>query len=258
MIWIIGASSGLGKGAFDALYRAGHTLVGTSRSFERTEGERRLLLPLDVTRQASVDRFIRDAVEAFGVPDVVLYGAGLLHLAPVEQLTGDMAGAVMDVCYTGCARLMSGILPRMKARGSGHLILLCSINAHVATPYQAAYTAAKHALLGYGKALAMELAPTRLAVTVLSPGDHRGGSDSTRLKADTGDAAFDRITKKMRQDELTGRTPESFGQAVARIVNKKRPPIHRYIADPLQYLAVPLYRLLPKRLYHRLMRLYYR
>lgn len=106
--------------------------------------------------------------------------------------------------------MVSLALPYMRAQGSGRIVLFSSINGLLGIPFQSAYTASKHALEGYAECLAMETAPWGVQVCLVEPGDHRGGSQRTRLNAREENGAspyherFDAAVAVIHSDEANG------------------------------------------------------
>lgn len=260
--WVAGASSGLGRAIALAMHDAGHTVIAGARSFTEGEMDGLHCLPLDVTDQASVDAFVKRALQIAPRVDVLVNAAAILLLGSAEETAPEDYRRVMETDFLGMVRMNRAVLPMMREQGRGRLIMLSSINGLLGIPFQSAYTAAKHAVEGYAECLAMETAPFGIQVCLVEPGDHRGGAEHTRLRADVAKdsayaAAFEAGTAVIRHDEAHGSDPDRLGRKVAALLKKRRMPLRLRIASPDQHLAVILHDVLPGWLNQLILRGYY-
>lgn len=149
IVWVTGASSGLGHYIAQALLEEGHTVIGGARSFaQETEGHFHRL-PLDVTSDESAAAFAEKALAISPCVDALVQCAGILMLGSCEQTSVDEYRRVMETDFLGMVRMNGLVLPLMRKQGGGKIIMLSSINGLLGIPYQSAYTAAKHAVEGY-------------------------------------------------------------------------------------------------------------
>ena len=264
VVWITGASSGLGLHTAKALANSGFTVVAGARSFgagKVVEGCH--CLPLDVTNPDSMDAFIRDALAASGPPDALVNCAGMLILGACEHYHADELRRVMETNFFGMTAMVSRTLPLMRERGHGRIVNFSSINGLLGIPFEGAYTASKHAIEGYSECLALELRPFGIEVMLVEPGDHRGGSRAYRphSRGMTADspyaAAFETGAAVIAHDEDTGCDPDRLGEKIAKALRKKRLPRRLRVAKADQHLAVILHDLLPARLFDRIIGDYY-
>ncbi len=265
-VWLTGASSGLGLSCARAFTRAGFRVAAGARSFASSRGTEDEIghhLYLDVTDGESVRRFAKEALSLFGPPDILLCCAGILVLGPCEEYSPEEIRGVMDTDFFGMVRIIREALPPMRENGGGRIICLSSVNGLLAVPYQGAYTAAKHAVEGFCEALSMEVKPFGIQVTLIEPGDHRSGSDAYRAHARrTKDdsvyhPSFDNVVRTIAHDEKNGSDPDKLGEKLVRLAKRRRMPLRRRIASPDQHLAVFLHRVLPGRLFTRIIASYY-
>ena len=264
VVWITGASSGLGLHTAQALAKAGFQVIAGARSFgsgKTVDGCR--CLPLDVTNPASMDAFVGDALALAGPPDALVNCAGMLVLGPCETYHSDELRRVMDTNFFGMAAMISRVLPLMRAKGRGRIVNFSSINGLLGIPFEGAYTASKHAIAGYSECLALEAKPFGIEIMVVEPGDHRGGSRAYRphsggvTPASPYFSAFETGTAVIVHDEDNGCDPDRLGEKIARALQKKRLPRHLRVARADQHLAVVLHDLLPARLFGRIIGSYY-
>ena len=262
-VWITGASSGLGLHTALALQAAGWQVVAGARSFrEETWEDGVIRMPLDVTDGESVAAFCGRAEEITGAPDALVQCAGVLVLGSCEETTDEEYRRVMDTNYMGMIRMNRVVVPMMRKRGAGRIVLFSSINGLMGIPFQSAYTASKHAIEGYAECLQMETAPWGIQVMLVEPGDHRSGSEKYRYHAAVPAdspyrAAYDSTVRVIRRDETGGSDPDRLGRKIARALERRRMPFRKRIASPDQHLAVYIHKLLPAGWNAGILRKYY-
>ena len=124
---------------------------------------------LDVTDAASFRAFLDEATASLGPIDVLVNNAGVMWVGRFEEEPEAVALRQFDVNFHGVARGMRLAIPRMRERGSGHVVNIASIGSKVALAGEASYTATKHAVLGYGIAVREELRGTPIDISVVMP-----------------------------------------------------------------------------------------
>ena len=167
--YITGASSGLGAYTAQALANNGWTVVAGARSFTGETDGRMTRLPLDVTRDDSVRDFMERAKQ-IGAPDAVIHCAAVLCFGSCEETALADYARVMETNFLGMVRVNKQVLPLMREKGGGKVVLFSSINGLMGLPFQSAYTASKHAIEGYAECLAQEAAPFGIQVMLIEPG----------------------------------------------------------------------------------------
>ncbi len=262
-VWIIGGSSGLGLATANAFATDGWFVISGARSFQgevQDHGVRQL--HLDVTDQQSRAAFVKEAFALSERVDVLIYCAAILVLSPCELTSQDEFTRVMQTNFIGMTALVSQVMPVMRRQHSGKIVLFSSINGLLGIPFQSAYVASKHAVEGYAECLAMECKAMGIQVSVIEPGDHRGGSQRCRLSAAVDDAspyyaAYGSAIEKIRQDEANGLDPFKLAKAVLRNTNRKRMRFRVRVAKADQKAAVILHDALPPNMNMRILRNYY-
>lgn len=176
---ITGASKGFGRVIANALAAEGVHLALFSRNtallaeveFElRPSGVQVLSVTGDVTREEDVRRFEQETIARFGKVQILVNNAGVNIRKPVTDFTLEEWRTVVDTNLTGAFLVTRSFVPHMKGQGYGRILNLTSIMSHIALPQRTAYAASKTGLLGFTKALALELAPERITVNGISPG----------------------------------------------------------------------------------------
>jgi SDR family mycofactocin-dependent oxidoreductase len=135
----------------------------------RALGRRALSFTADVRDAVRVADAVEATVAELGAIDVLVAAAGLESFGPVWELTREQWDTVVDVNLTGVWQSVSAVVPHMLSRGEGSLVLIGSENSHRPTAGYGHYTAAKHAVLGLTRALALELGPHTIRVNMVAP-----------------------------------------------------------------------------------------
>ncbi|MFE5210613.1 SDR family NAD(P)-dependent oxidoreductase [Streptomyces sp. NPDC056600] len=178
-VWFItGASRGFGRCWAQAAVARGDRVAVAARSeadlraFADESGDAVLPLPLDITDRAAVFAAVRHAHAHFGRLDVVVNNAGVGLIGCVEEVTEHEARAVVEVNILGTLAVTQAALPLLRGQGGGHLIQVSSSGGIEAYPGMGLYCATKWAVEGMAEALADEVAPFGVKVTVLEPGGY--------------------------------------------------------------------------------------
>ena len=264
-VWVIGGSGGLGLATANAFAKDGWMVIAGARSFpmEPETGENPVQLRLDVTNEESCSRFVSQALRLSPQVDALVCAQAVLVLGSCEQTSAEELDRVMQTNLIGTARMVRLALPIMREAGGGRIILLSSINGLLGVPFQGAYTASKHAIEGYAECLAMETKDYGIQVSLVQPGDHRGGSQRTRLHAAMENEtspyhrAYQSACATIARDEAGGLSPERLGQKVVTNANRRRMRFRLRVAKPDQRLAVLLHTLFPAWAQFAILRGYY-
>jgi NADP-dependent 3-hydroxy acid dehydrogenase YdfG len=219
VIAITGASSGIGEAAALLLAGRGAKVVVGARRTDRLEtlvaaiaakgGEARARA-VDVARRADVQAFVDFAKAEFGGVDVIINNAGVMPLAPMVALKVDEWDRMIDVNIRGVLNGIAAVLPDMKARGSGQIINVASVAAHLVVPTAAVYCGTKYAVWAISEGLRQENPDIR--VTIISP-----GVVATELGDDISDAGAKDLLKDLRKAALT---PDAIARAIAYAVEQ--------------------------------------
>jgi NAD(P)-dependent dehydrogenase (short-subunit alcohol dehydrogenase family) len=176
---ITGASRGLGKAIALALAEAGARLVLTARDQALLEQTAKtaealsvetLIHRADVTQETEIAELKRVVVAKFGTIQILVNNAGMNIRKPATDFTLAEWRQVLDTNLTSAFLICREFVPLMKGQGYGRVLNLTSIMSHIALPGRTAYCASKAGLLGFTRALALELAPEKITVNGISPG----------------------------------------------------------------------------------------
>lgn len=177
-VFITGCSTGIGLAAAEHFTAKGYQVIATARNPKSSEGlqsldqsnDSSLVLPLDVTDQASVDTTIKKVTDEVGDIDVLINNAGIGHGMSVENTSIDKAREIMETNYFGAYRMMKAVIPTMRAKGSGTIINISSQAGRRPFFLQGPYCASKYALNGLSETLAHEVAKFGIRVALVEPG----------------------------------------------------------------------------------------
>jgi 3-oxoacyl-[acyl-carrier protein] reductase len=181
VIVVTGASRGIGRATATLLATHGARVIGCGVSLDEKAGSFLEDLPeslalrcsfarCDVANSKDVERFARQLVTTFGVPDVLINNAGVVVRGPLEDLDDAAWQHMMNVNVSGTFFMTRAFLRAMKMRGTGRIINIASIAGRQGTAQLVAYCTAKHAVVGFTRALAEELRGTQIKVNAVCPG----------------------------------------------------------------------------------------
>jgi 3-hydroxybutyrate dehydrogenase len=178
---ITGSTSGIGAALAEGLARSGANIVlngfgdaGEIEAFrarlESDHGVQARYHGADMTKPAEIAALIAFAEDQFGRLDILVNNAGIQHVAPVDEFPEAKWDAIIAINLSSVFHTMKAAIPGMKAQGRGRIVNLASVHGLVASPFKAAYVAAKHGVQGLTKTAALELAETGVTVNCLNPG----------------------------------------------------------------------------------------
>lgn len=178
VVWITGASSGIGEYLAYALSARGAKLVLSGRRQEELERVKKActnpgavqILPLDLSDIPSLEGKAEKAIACFGQVDIMVHNGGITQRSLVFETDIAVHRQIMEVDYFSYVVLTKALLPHFTARKSGHFVVTSSVMGKIGTPMRSAYAAAKHALHGFFDCLRAEVSPAGIKVTILTPG----------------------------------------------------------------------------------------
>jgi NAD(P)-dependent dehydrogenase (short-subunit alcohol dehydrogenase family) len=237
-VWLItGASSGLGRALAQAALGRGERVAATARDlesvreFERDHPDRALAVELDVTDQAAAESAIAKTVERFDRLDAVASNAGFGLFGALEELSDDELRREFDTNVFGAVNVIRAALPEMRARRSGHIVQISSLEGVApALAGETAYAGTKFAIEGICEALAKEIAHLGIRVTIVEPGPLRtdfadGATVEPPAAADYEESVggalewFEDLAGKQPND------PARVAEAVMQAVDSPEPPL---------------------------------
>ena len=237
-VWFItGASKGMGLEITKAVLEGGGKVIATSRNIdlllEKIVDHKDSLLPveLDITNEKDIQNAISYGIEKFGQIDIVVNNAGYNLLGNIEELSDSEFRKTMDVNVFAMAHIIRNILPTMRLQKSGHIINTASMMGYMSYPGNGSYSASKYAVIGLSEALAQEVAPFGIKVTILAPGTFRTNfmSEETLNVAQNKIDAYN-LDKQIEQftgfDGQQLGDPKKLAEVLLKITGMSNPPLH--------------------------------
>lgn len=224
---VTGASSGIGLEVARALVSRGYRVLGTTRNPSGLQPSSQVpgveYLALDLTDRASIEACARAA----GNVDVLVNNAGESQMGPLEELPLDAIDRLFQVNVLGAIQLTQLLLPGMRERGNGRVVMVGSMLASFPLAFRSSYVATKCALKGFATAARRELSPFGVWLTTVEPGTIATGIGDrrTRYIADgspyTGD--YTTVSKAMQRNEDRGIRAETVAELVVKAIEADKP-----------------------------------
>jgi NADP-dependent 3-hydroxy acid dehydrogenase YdfG len=235
--FITGASTGFGRTLAEEVLKAGGKVVATARNRDRVADletkypQRAKALALDVTDAGQVDSGVTQAFAQFGQVDVLVNNAGYGVAGAIEEVSEAEYMPMFETNIFGLLRVTRAFLPHLRKQRSGHILNLSSIGGLVASPGMGYYNATKFAVEGLSEALAAEVAPLGIRVTIVEPGPFRTdflGRSGVVAKARIAD--YDATAGNMRKyfaenDGKQKGDPLRAVHAMMQVVESPNPPL---------------------------------
>jgi short-subunit dehydrogenase len=179
VVWITGASSGIGEALAYSLARKGAKLVLSARRKDELERVKKscnrsdddiLILPLDLAHSQDFPEKVKEVFTHFQQVDVLINNGGISQRSLAKDTDLEVDRQIMEIDYFGTVALTKAVLPYMLAKKSGKIVVITSLVGKFGTPLRSAYAAAKHALHGFFDALRAECWQENLKVLMVCPG----------------------------------------------------------------------------------------
>lgn len=237
-VWLItGISSGLGKAIAQAVIEKGDFLIGTFRNqrevdiFNTQHKDEAFALKLDITKPREIQKAFQTIKKQFGKLDVLINNAGFGFAGAVEEASDKEVRAVFEANFFGTLQMTQTALPIFREQKSGHIIQISSHGGIKAFAGFGIYNASKFALEGFSEALAAEVTPLSIKVTIVEPGPFRTGFAN---------AAFQQAENRIedynptagvfceRMKQVDGKQegdPVKAAQAIIKITELTNPPL---------------------------------
>ena len=250
VVWITGASSGIGEAMALAFAKEGARLVLTARREDELRRVKEitglpetsvLVLPMDVTQFDKAQGAAEQVISHFGRIDVMVHNAGVSQRSYVNDTALDVYQKLMNVNFFSTVALTKAVLPYMIRQKSGHFIVISSVAGKIGTIMRSGYNAAKHALHGFYDSLRAEGYSDNIKVTTVCPGYIR-----TNISLNAMDASGSKFGK-MDSNQAKGIPAEECARRILDAVKKDKKEI--YIGGFKEVAAIYLKRFLPNLLF---------
>jgi NAD(P)-dependent dehydrogenase (short-subunit alcohol dehydrogenase family) len=236
--FITGSSRGLGRALVEAALAEGHNVVATARKPEQLQdlveghSDSLLAVELDVTNAEAAEVALRAGVERFGRVDVVVNNAGYANLAPIETAEPADFRAQFETNFWGVYNVSKAAIPLLRAQGGGTIVQFSSIGGRVGgSPGIASYQAAKFAVDGFSRVLAVETAPFGIRVIVVEPSgfatDWAGSSMTVHEIPAEYEQTVGAVNRLVRQGSVgAAGDPARAAEIIVKTVGREHPPTH--------------------------------
>jgi NADP-dependent 3-hydroxy acid dehydrogenase YdfG len=251
--FITGASTGFGRLLAEEVLKAGGKVVATARNRDKVADlevqypQTAKALALDVTDAGQVDSAVTQAFARFGRVDVLVNNAGYGVAGAIEEVSEAESMPMFETNVFGLLQVTRAFLPHLRKQRSGHILNLSSIGGVVASPGMGFYNATKFAVEGISEALAAEVAPLGIRVTIIEPGPFRTDFlGRSGVVAKTRIADYDATAGNMRKyfaenDGKQKGDPLRAVHAMMQVVESPNPPLRLLLgASALQRLRSKL------------------
>ena len=263
VVFITGASSGIGKAIGEYLTDKGYRVFGTSRNPEKIKNSVFPLLKMDVNINSSIESVISEVIQETGKIDVVINNAGVGITGPIEETPDEEIIKAFRTNYLGPVNVIKAVLPQMRKQGYGHIVNITSIAGYMGLPYRGIYSSTKAALEITIEAMRMETRQFGVKMTNVAPGDFATNIAAGRyhapvLKNSPYEKAYGNTLKIMNEHVDKGKNPKKMAMVVHQIIKNENPRIHYKVGAPMQKFSIVLKRILPDKVYENLLLNHYK
>lgn len=244
-VWYVtGASQGLGLILVKTLLEKGHRVAATSRHAQKLKNAVNVIdtnsfLPMavDLNNIDCVDESLRQTITAFGRIDVVVNNAGYGMAGTVEEVMEEDVRRIFDVNILAPINVVKGVLPIMRAQGSGYIINIGSVAGFAGAPGWSVYSATKAAIAAFSEVLALDVKEFGIKVTVVEPAGFRTGfltKDSlayTDSHIEGYKAVKDTQERYLATDGKQPGNPEKAAEILIDLAGIEQPPVRLYLGQ---------------------------
>lgn len=250
VIWVTGASSGIGEALVYALAKKNVKLIISSRrkeELERVKGNciaqaqpNIRVLPLDLSESSTLKLSVEAAIQLFGHVDILINNGGISQRSLAKDTTLDVDRRIMEIDYFGTIALTKFLMPHFIKRKAGHYVTITSVMGIIGTAYRTGYAAAKHALHGFFDSLRAELwhESKNIHVTLVCPGWIHTNISVNALVGDG--------SQNKTMDETTGAGMDRhvFAKKMIKAIEARKEEV--YIGGAKEVMAIRMKRFFPK------------
>ena len=264
VVLITGGSSGIGKTTGASIYHPKRIKVyGTTRNLQKyPDFNHFTLLELDVKEPETIQRAVDHIISEEGKLDILINNAGIGITGPIEETPIEEINKAFDTNLNGPIRMMQAVLPQMRKQGYGLIINVTSIAGYMGLPFRGIYSATKGSLELVTETLRMEVRPYGIHVVNLAPGDFATNIASGRYHApilkDSPYKAYGKTLESINEDVETAQDPVLVAKKVYSIIREKNPKGHYRVGTFMQRLSVFLKRIMPDKLFEKLLLNHYK
>lgn len=262
VVFITGASSGIGYECAQTLAEVGFRVYGTSRNPSGVHSPIKLIR-MDVTDEESIRIAIQHVIDEVGHIDILVNNAGIGYGGALEDTSSEEAQTTLETNFFGVLNVCRAVLPSMRSMGSGLIVNISSVGGLIGLPFQGLYSASKFALEGMTETLRLEVRRFGIRVVLINPGDLATPFTSNRRicqaanESSVYDKQFQRTLAIIEKNETGGSSPELVAKTLLKVVSSASPK-PRYIAGTfIEKVAVAAKQYVPTVIFDLAISLYY-
>lgn len=223
VIWITGASSGIGEELAYQYAKKGAKLILSARREDELKRvqtscefpDNVVVLPLDLSDFDAADNATKKAISSFGKIDILVNNGGVSQRSLIAETDFSVYQKLMEINYLGTVALSKALLPHFIAQGGGQYVVVTSVMGKYGSPYRSGYCGAKHALHGFFDVMRMEHQKDGVAVTLICPGFVQTNVTINALTGDGSSLGYDDPATK------NGLMLSSFVKKMIRTIERK-------------------------------------
>lgn len=191
IVWITGASDGIGKALAEQMAEAGCRIILTARSVnklntvkESLRGEGHLVYPMDLLKVDLIHDAVEEVLAKVGAIDILVNNAGISQRSLTKETTLEVDRKIMEINHFAKVALTKSVLPHMIKRKQGMIVSISSVAGKIGVPMRSAYSAAKHALIGFMDSLRAEIHEDNIKIMIVTPGSVQTNVSKNALEGD--------------------------------------------------------------------------
>jgi short-subunit dehydrogenase len=262
VVFITGASSGIGKATGILLSKKGFIVIGTSRNPDHYKDFLFPLVQMELTKSESIRKAVNHVIDKHGRIDVLINNAGVGISGPLEELPKEAIKNLFDTNLYGPIEVIKCVLPHMRHQNTGKIINITSIAGYSGLPFRSMYSASKSALDRATESLRLELKGSSIQCCTLAPGDVATNIAAGRYHAPLLDSSPYNKTYGSSLEEMDSHVDQGVpakvvAQKVYKILCKKSVKPHYTVGSWLQRFSVHLKSVLPQRWYEYILAKFY-
>ena len=263
VVLITGGSSGIGKSIGELLLEKGYIVYGTSRNPQNYPNSRFPILALDLTQKDTIKSCIEILFEKENRLDDLINNAGKGITGPIEEISEVEIKRNFETNLFGPINTIKFVLPHMRKQNSGLIINITSIAGYMGLPYRGIYSASKGALELITEAFRMEIKDFNIQMTNVAPGDFATNIAAGRYHAPVLENSpykipYGNTLTLMNEHVNGGSNPTIMANAILKIIQTNKPKIHYKVGGFLEKISIVLKRILPDRVYEKMLLKFYK
>ena len=258
IIIVTGASSGIGKSIAQLLSSNGFMVYGTCRDPKKYNITSFNLLQCDINNNNEIKDFIKYVINKEGRVDVLINNAGIGITGPLEETSQDDIKSAFQTNFFGPVEMIKQCIPIMREKNDGLIINITSVLGYFGIPFRGIYCATKSSMEIIGEVFSMELKKFNIRVVNIAPGDFKSDIISRRIDSRGNNFSvykkdYLKSVKSANKHVENAQSPEIISKLILKIINTNNIKIHYKIGPFIQKFSIILKRILPDKLFEKIL-----